>query len=142
MEASLDRPSINTVLFNDLDNLFEVFETLTARHEVVRRITNKDRVVFTAYAMDLIDDIGEQAATILGRSAVLVSTMVGILRDEAHDHVTDTSMNLDDVNASLLAALCSFAILLNDELNLFFGEFTLRHTYERTRNNVFRRSVA
>ena len=68
--------------------------------------------------------------------------MVGILGDDAHDHVTDTSVDLDDVDASGLAALCSFAVLLDDELDLFFGEFALWHAYERTRDNVLRRSVA
>lgn len=142
VEASLDRPSVNAVLLDDFDDLFEVFKTLTAWHEVVCRITNEDRVVFAAYAMDLIDDVGEETAAILGRSAVLVSTMVGVLGDEAHDHVTDTSVDLDDIDASLLAALSSFAVLLYDKLDLFFGELALWHTNEWTRNDVFRRSVA
>ena len=68
--------------------------------------------------------------------------MVGVLGDEAHDHVANTCMDLDDVDASLLATLSSFTVLLNDELDLVDGEFALRHTYERTRNNVFRSSIA
>ena len=142
MEACLDGPSVNTVLLDNFDDLFEVFEALTARHEVVCRITNEDRIIFAAYTMDLIDDVGKETAAVFRGSAVLVSTMVGVLGDEAHDHVANTCMNLDDVDASLLATLSSFTVLLNDELDLVDGEFALRHTYERTRNNVFRRSIA
>ena len=58
MEACLDRPSVNTVLLDNFDDLFEVFEALTARHEVVCRITNEDRIIFAAYTMDLINDVG------------------------------------------------------------------------------------
>lgn len=142
VETCLDGPSVNTVLLDNFDDLFEVFEALTARHEVVCRITNEDRIIFAAYTMDLIDDVGKETAAVFRGSAVLVSTMVGVLGDEAHDHVANTCMDLDDVDASLLAALSSFTVLLNDELDLVDGEFALRHTYERTRNNVFRRSIA
>jgi hypothetical protein len=142
MEASLDRPSINAMLLNDFDDLFEVFEALAAWHEVVCGITNKDWVIFTAYTMDLVDDVGKKTAAVLSRSAVLVSTMVGVLGDEAHDHVTDTSVDLDDVDTSLLAAFSCFAILLYDKLDLVDGELALWHANKRARNNVFRRSVA
>lgn len=56
---------------------------LAARHEVVCRVTNEDRVIFAALLVDLIDDVGEELATALGVSAVLVGTMVGVLGDEA-----------------------------------------------------------
>ena len=92
--------------------------------------------------MDLIDDVGKETAAVLGGSAILVSTMVRVLGDEAHDHVTDTSMDLDDVDTCLLATLSCFAILLYDELDLVNGELALWHADERARDNVFRRSVA
>ena len=65
-------------------------------------------------------------AAVLGGSAVLVGTMVGVLGDEAHNHVANACMDLDDVDASLLAALSSIAVLLYDELDLFLGEFALQ----------------
>ena len=50
-------------------------------------------------------------------------------------------MNLDDVDASLLAAKSCFAVLLNYDSNFFLGEFLFRHAYEGTRNYVLGRSV-
>lgn len=100
MEASLDRPSIYAVLFNAFDNLFEVFNTLTTRHKVVCRVTNQDRHIVAASLVNLVDDLGEQTAAVFSRSTIFVGTMVGVLRNEAHYHVANTSMNFNDVNTS------------------------------------------
>lgn len=141
MEASLDGPSVDAVSLYNLDDLLEVFNALTAGHKVVCRVTNDDRVIFAALLVDLVDDVGEKLAATLGVSAVLVGTMVGVLGDEAHNHVANACMDLDDVDASLLAALSSIAVLLYNELDFFLGEFLFRHTNEGARSNVDRRGI-
>ena len=141
MEASLDRPSIDAVSLYNLDDLLEVFNALATRHKVVSGVTNEDRVIFAALLVDLVDDVGKELAAALGVSAVLVGTMVGVLGDEAHDHVADACVNLDDVDAGLLATLSGFAVLLDNDLELFLGEFLFRHTNEGAGCNVDGRSV-
>ena len=142
MEASLDTPSVNTVSLYAFDNLFEVFNTLTTWHKVVCRVTNKDWIIVAALTMNFVNDISKETAAVFSRSAIFVSTMVRVLRNKAHNHVTNTSMDLNDIDASLLTTKSSVTILLNNQLDFFFGEFAFWHTNERTRNNVFRRSVA
>jgi hypothetical protein len=141
MEASLDGPSVDAVSLYNLDDLLEVFNALTARHKVVCGVANEDRVIFAALLVDLIDDVGEELAATLGVSAVLVGTMVGILGDEAHNHVANACMDLDDIDASLLAALSSVAVLLYNELDFFLGEFLFRHANEGAGSNVDRRGI-
>lgn len=141
MEASLDGPSVDAVSLYNLDDLLEVFNALAARHKVVCRVANEDRVVFAALLVDLVNDVGEKLAATLGVSAVLVGTVVGVLGDEAHNHVADACMDLDDVDASLLAALSSFAVLLDYDLKFFLGEFLFRHANEGARCNVDGRSI-
>ena len=136
MEASLDGPSVDAVGLYALDDLFQVLYALAAGHKVVCGVTDEDRVIFAALLVDLIDDVGEQLAAALGVSAVLVGTVVGVLGDEAHDHVADACMDLDDVDAGLLAALSSVAVLLHNESDLFLGEFLFGHADEGAGGNV------
>ena len=50
-------------------------------------------------------------------------------------------MDLDDIDASLLATLSSVAILLYNELDFFLGEFLFRHANEGAGSNVDRRGI-
>ncbi len=136
MEAGLNGPSVDAVSLYALDDLLEVLYALAAGHKVVCGVTDEDRVIFAALLVDLIDDVGEELAAALGVSAVLVGTVVGVLGDEAHDHVADACMDLDDVDAGLLAALSGVAVLLHNESDLFLGEFLLGHADEGAGGNV------
>ena len=67
--------------------------------------------------------------------------MVGVLGKEAHHHVADARVDLDDVDAGILAAAGGLAVLLDDLGDLLFGVLALGHAHERAGGHVLGRSV-
>ena len=141
VEAGLHAPSVHAVLLDDRDDLEGVLDAVAVRHEVVGGDAHQDGHVVAAGLVDLVDDLAQEAGAVLGASAVLVGAMVGVLGQEAHHHVADAGMDLDDVDAAVLGALGRFAVLLHHDGDLFFGVFALGHAHERAAGNVFGRSV-
>ena len=141
MEACLDAPGIHAVGFDDGNELLGVLDAVAAGHEIVGGDADEDGHVVAAGLMHLIDDLGKQTGAILGASAIFIGTMVGVLRQKAHDHVADTGMNLDDIDARILGALGGLAVLLHDDGDLLFGVLAFGHSHERAALNVFGRSI-
>ena len=141
MEAGLDRPCIDAVLLDDRHKLEGILDAVAAGHEVVGGDADEDRHISAAGLMDLVDDLGQEASAVLSRSAVLIGTMVGVLGQEAHDHVADACVDLDDVDAGILAALGGCAVLIDHDRDLFLGVLALGHADERTAHDVLGRSI-
>ena len=141
MEAGLHGPGVNAVGLDDRDELEGVGDAVAVGHEVVGGDAHENRHVVAAGLVNLVDDLAEEAGAVLGRSAVLVGAVVGVLGKEAHHHVADARVDLDDVDAGILAAAGGLAVLLDDLGDLLFGVLALGHAHERAGGHVLGRSV-
>lgn len=127
VEAGLHGPGVNAVGLDDRDELEGVGDAVAVGHEVVGGDAHENRHVVAAGLVNLVDDLAEEAGAVLGRSAVLVGAVVGVLGKEAHHHVADARVDLDDVDAGILAAAGGLAVLLDDLGDLLFGVLALGH---------------
>ena len=104
VEAGLHGPGVNAVGLDDRDELEGVGDAVAVGHEVVGGDAHENRHVVAAGLVNLVDDLAEEAGAVLGRSTVLVGTVIGVLGKEAHHHVADARVDLDNVDAGILAA--------------------------------------
>ena len=141
VEAGLHRPGVYTVLLHNGNDLQGVLDAVAVGHEVVGGNAHQDGHVVTAGLVHLVDDLAQEASAVLGRAAILVGAVIGVLGEEAHHHIADAGVNLDDVDAGLLGAAGRLAVLLHDLGDLLFGVLALGHTHERAGRHVGRRRV-
>ena len=141
VEAGLHGPGVNAMGLDDRDELEGVGDAVAVGHEVIGGDAHENRHVIAAGLVNLVDDLAEETGAVLGRSAVLVGAVVGVLGKEAHHHVADARVDLDDVDAGILAAAGGLAVLLDDLGDLLFGVLALGHAHERAGGHVLGRSV-
>ena len=86
-------------------------------------VTQRDREVVAAFALDLFDDLDRETITVLEGSAVFVGTEVAVRKGELVEQVTFVDcVDLDTVDAGFLDETGGLAERVDDVVDLFLGE--------------------
>ena len=95
---------------------------------MLRAVAHRHGEILPARLLDLLDDLTRETQAILKASAVLVGTLVEILRGELIEQVALMNrMHLDAVETRLLGDLRSLAHLADDVVDLVNRQRTAHH---------------
>ena len=106
--------------FKILQILEGIFQCVAAFYELICADTDEDREERTNLLTNFFDNQLCETSAVLRTSAELIGSLVHDRRKELADQIGVTAVDLDTVKACDLCALSSFAVLLDDLVDLFF----------------------